>query len=87
MSHAKPAMTDDYCWVRPEHIDQEMVKPLLKSKKRVSNSSADYEPLSSPFKDSDVLDPTFEPSSSDMSENEQDMENGNHRRYAFVLLL
>ncbi|CAG2218817.1 unnamed protein product [Mytilus edulis] len=80
MSHAKPPMTDDYCWVRPEHIDQEMVKPLLKSKKRVSNSSADHEPLSSPFKDSDVLDPTFEPSSSDMSENEQDMENGNHRR-------
>ncbi|VDI06288.1 Hypothetical predicted protein [Mytilus galloprovincialis] len=73
-------MTDDYCWVRPEHIDQEMVKPLLKSKKRVSNSSADHEPLSSPFKDSDVLDPTFEPSSSDLSENEEDMENGNHRR-------
>ncbi|VDI38082.1 Hypothetical predicted protein [Mytilus galloprovincialis] len=80
MSHAKPPMIDDYCWVRPEHIDQEMVKPLLKSKKRVSNSSADHEPLSSPFKDSDVLDPTFEPSSSDLSENEEDMENGNHRR-------
>ncbi|CAC5422653.1 unnamed protein product [Mytilus coruscus] len=76
-SHAPP-MKDDYCWVRPEHIDQEMVKPLLKSQKRVSNSSA--EPLSSPFKDSDVLDPTFEPTSSDLSENEQDMENDNHRR-------
>lgn len=76
-----PPMKDDYCWVRPEHIDQELAKPLLKTQKRRSNSCGEEDPMSSPFKDSDVFDPTYEPTmSSDSSENEQEIEN-NHQRY------
>lgn len=72
------------------YTDHEMVKLLLKTQKRVSNSSSDHKPRSfpfMPFKDSDVLDPTLEPSYSYLSGNEQHMENGIHRRYTFVLLL